>query len=237
MFRWPPRRPFGFALGSHTVCEWLTVWNTSHFLFFAIPGFSCFLLTFCITMGTRKAHVEVVTEPRGLASPAYTPGPTKHDLSRLFTTYLLHILHVKVYVHFGFMKHFVKVVEIVTYRVLVTKTIICFSLTPSCPSHFFDFSVFPNLCVCMCMRVKPFLTLVMADAGSWRELPHRPGGRVGMWRSREPQWDKKIYMAHSPHIGKDAQNVSTDVSLGADLSFRFNLQVFGFFLSCWSVWV
>ncbi len=37
-------------------------------------------------------------------------GCAKH-----FSTYLLHILHVKVYVNFGFMKHFVKVVlEVVT---------------------------------------------------------------------------------------------------------------------------
>ncbi len=44
-------------------------------------------------------------------------------------------------------------------------------------------------------------------------------------------------MAHSPHVGKSAQNVSTDVSPGADISFRFHLHVFVFFLSCWSVWV
>lgn len=111
-------------------------------------------------------------------------------------------------------------------------------MDPLCTSNdlhnfFFGFvSLFPHHCVCMRMSVKPFLTPVMADAGSWRELPRWPGGRVGMWRPREPQWDKDIYTARSLNFGKATQNVSADVSPGADLSFSFHLHVFGFFLSC-----
>lgn len=43
MFRFPPKIPLGFDLGSQIILEWLTVWYMFHFRFWKITRFRTFL--------------------------------------------------------------------------------------------------------------------------------------------------------------------------------------------------